>query len=430
MVRFSLLPRFSLVLATASLVFARPIAFRPHDEDSTPQTELELLSEGNKAFRESVDPELLEKLAHEGQAPPFMFLGCSDSRVSEGTIFDAQPGTLFAHRNVANQFLSTDPNVESALAYATSALNVHHIIVMGHYGCGGVASAIMSRPKGPNIDAAQSAIHNWIEPLRELYASSDRPEIVDLRERLKNHTRIPEPPLHEPGFRALVEENVKSTVRRIADSTIVRNHYARLNKSTSNSNLDSDLDVTSEKTGSPDTSNPYIHAIKPRPKPRPHVLFIHGWVYDIETGKIVDLDVSIGPPGKKIPRVPSLDSVLKSTSTSASSTTTTTTTTMTMTMISPEDDDEDEQVAANRDDAMIPESDRTATTHDDDEKNPHQRPLASPRQAIIPHRPPSISSVSRFLQQLPAIPSLSQSPLPALTQVLRLIQFDLKRLSM
>ncbi|EAU80883.2 carbonic anhydrase [Coprinopsis cinerea okayama7 len=322
------------------------------------------------------------------------------ARVSEGTIFDAQPGTLFAHRNVANQFLSTDPNVESALAYATSALNVHHIIVMGHYGCGGVASAIMSRPKGPNIDAAQSAIHNWIEPLRELYASSDR-------ERLKNHTRIPEPPLHEPGFRALVEENVKSTVRRIADSTIVRN-----------------------KTGSPDTSNPYIHAIKPRPKPRPHVLFIHGWVYDIETGKIVDLDVSIGPPGKKIPRVPSLDSVLKSTSTSASSTTTTTTTTMTMTMISPEDDDEDEQVAANRDDAMIPESDRTATTHDDDEKNPHQRPLASPRQAIIPHRPPSISSVSRFLQQLPAIPSLSQSPLPALTQVLRLIQFDLKRLSM
>ena len=101
-----------------------------------------------------------------------MFLGCSDSRVSEGTVFRAQPGTLFTQRNIANQYNPTDPNAQSVLAYAVAELGVKHIILMGHYGCGGVGASIIPPPA--SVDAANGAVQAWIQPIREIFQSSSR----------------------------------------------------------------------------------------------------------------------------------------------------------------------------------------------------------------------------------------------------------------
>ncbi|KXN86497.1 Carbonic anhydrase [Leucoagaricus sp. SymC.cos] len=211
--------------------------------------------------------------------PSSMFIGCSDSRVSEGTVFNAQPGTLFTERNIANQFHTTDPNTHAVLAYAVAELGVKHVIVMGHYGCGGVAAAIAS-PPAASIDAANGVVQDWIKPIRELFQSSNRPEIVELRDRLGNQTVVEEPDISEPGFRALVEENVKAGVKRIATDSVIVNHYATLGTNAT---------LTTKRAESNDP---------------PGDIFIHGWVYDIANGEIHDLGVSVGPPGKPVPAAP------------------------------------------------------------------------------------------------------------------------------
>jgi carbonic anhydrase len=93
--------------------------------------------------------------------------------VSEGSIFDAGPGTIFAHRTIANQFHASDTGALSVLAYAITHLGVRRIIVTGHYGCGGVAAAIAS-PPADAVDAADSAVQAWIDPIREIYQTSAR----------------------------------------------------------------------------------------------------------------------------------------------------------------------------------------------------------------------------------------------------------------
>ncbi|TFK26093.1 carbonic anhydrase [Coprinopsis marcescibilis] len=282
-----------LALATVSLALAHPVhehAQARRDIRIIGQTssslvrrqdapELQALVDGNRSFRDA-DPALLKKLADDGQEPPFLYLGCSDSRVNDGTIFNAKPGTFFSERNIANQFHSTDGNTESVLAYGVSVLGVKHIVVMGHYGCGGVAAAIASRPIG-KVDAANGAVQNWIEPIRELFASSSRPEIVELRERIKGRTDVEEPENNEPGFRALVEENVKASVGRIAQDSIITNHYSLL------------------ASNSSETANERRAEGGPAAN-----VFIHGWVYDIENGEIKDLGISVGPPGQPIPAIP------------------------------------------------------------------------------------------------------------------------------
>ncbi|TFK72481.1 carbonic anhydrase [Pluteus cervinus] len=244
--------------------------------------ELNVLFEGNQKFRETIsaeNPGILKQLSDDGQKPPFMFIGCSDSRVSEGTVFKAQPGTLFTERNIANQFHNTDSNAHSILSYAVSVLGVKHVIVMGHYGCGGVAAAIASPPESP-VDAAFSEVENWIEPIRALFQASSRPEIVELREKIKGQTNVPEPEIQEPGFRALVEENIKQSVNNIAKTSVLANHYHKLSLN----------GTTSEKRSEEEA--PLVD------------VYVHGWVYDIETGEIRDLGISVGPPGKEIPATP------------------------------------------------------------------------------------------------------------------------------
>jgi carbonic anhydrase len=233
-------------------------------------TSLDILAAGNQAFRTNIaqtDPGLLEQLTINGQHPPFMYFGCSDSRVSEGTVFDALPGTLFTERNIANQFLPNDNNVKSVLGYGVATLGVTHIIVMGHYGCGGVGLAITS-PPSPPIDAATAAVQNWVAPIRELYLTSNRSEIVQLRNQNQQLKSVPEPDVNDPGYRALVEENVKINVGRIVDASIIRNQFY----------------LVSNENGAP--------------------VFIHGFVYDIATGVVSNLGISVGPPGVPIPSIP------------------------------------------------------------------------------------------------------------------------------
>ncbi|KAF8889699.1 carbonic anhydrase [Infundibulicybe gibba] len=281
MFAFNLLLPFLLV----TFAFAHPLSETadrsPFTRAADPSTssELNALLEGNKQFRQKIEadsPGLLKTLAL-GQEPPFLYIGCSDSRVSEGTLFNAKPGTLFTQRNIANQFHASDANAHSTLSYAVSDLGVTHILMVGHYGCGGVAASIASPPAAP-VSAADASLQAWIGPIRELYQTSTRPEIVAMREQVKSQPVVEAPEIGNPGFRALVEENVKAGVHRIASDPVITNHYALL-------------------------SSPQKRADHGEHKPI-HDVFVHGLVYDLETGEVKNLNVSVGPPGKAIPTVP------------------------------------------------------------------------------------------------------------------------------
>jgi carbonic anhydrase len=234
-----------------------------------PYPELTALATGNEEYVKTMNSHhhgLLQGLAQNGQHPPIVIFDCSDSRVSEPLIFSSLPGDMFKSGNIANQVLESDFNSLSVLSYAVEHLHVKHVIVMGHYGCGGVQAAILSPPPLPWGPAAQ-AIEGWILPIRQLYQTSTRPAIVEYREKqpLGGHSAAPALDLHEPAFRALIEENVKSNVQRIASSQVLKEHYEK----------------------HPDEA-----------------VFIHGLVYDIETGRAYDLRISTGPPGKPVPTVP------------------------------------------------------------------------------------------------------------------------------
>jgi len=284
-----------VALSALSGVLSLPCPHHARRSTGNPESELQSLYEGNLQFKtneNNTDPGLLKTLATQGQKPPFLFLGCADSRVSEGTIFNAKPGTLFVERNIANQFHGNDLNSAAVVSYGVTALGVQHIIVMGHYGCGGVAAAIQNRPSAP-LDPDTVAVQSWIDPIREVLQTSTRPELVTLRESLVNQTSISAPSYQDPGFRALVEENVKANVQNIATGTTFQNHNAALKKRNYR---------RSGKVALVD-------------------VFIHGWVFDIETGTISDLGVTVGPPGAQIPPSPFLpvgSSSTVSTSTSAS----------------------------------------------------------------------------------------------------------------
>lgn len=106
-------------------------------------------------------PEFFTNLA-KGQNPPFLWIGCSDSRVPVNQILDVDPGEVFVHRNIANQVISTDTNAISVIEYAVDHLKTPHLIVCGHYGCGGVKAAI------DNLNEGITA--QWIQPIRKLYS--------------------------------------------------------------------------------------------------------------------------------------------------------------------------------------------------------------------------------------------------------------------
>jgi len=144
---------------------------------------------------------------------------------------------------------------------------------MGHYGCGGVAAS-MVLPPGLNPG---SAVHDWILPICHIYGTSKRPEIVAYRTKYANTTASQDTPdLHDPAFRALVEENVKANVNKIAKSAVMQKHYA----------------LAAQATTTANNSEPIEE------------VYIHGWVYDIENGQVSDLGVTVAPPGKVVPPTP------------------------------------------------------------------------------------------------------------------------------
>jgi carbonic anhydrase len=174
------------------------------------------------------DPHFFDKLA-EGQQPPLLWIGCADSRVPANEIIGADPGEVFVHRNIANMVLHTDMNMLSVLDYAVNVLKVKHVIVCGHYGCGGVKAAMGNQNIG--------LIDNWIRHIKDVYRfhNDELNAIDDEVER----------------FDRFVELNVVEQVMDLAKTSIVQGAWR------------------SQQT-----------------------LQIHGWVYDIKDGIIRDLGVN------------------------------------------------------------------------------------------------------------------------------------------
>lgn len=188
--------------------------------------------EGNKnwvANKINEDPEYFAKLA-KGQSPPLLWIGCSDSRVPANEVIGAQPGEVFVHRNIANMVVHSDMNMLSVLDYAVNVLKVKHVIVCGHYGCGGVKAALGNDSIG--------IIDNWIRHIKNVY-------------RL-HHTYLDSIVDETKRFDAFVEINVKEQVFDLAKTSIVQGAW---------------------KNGGD--------------------LNLHGWVYGLNSGIVKDLQVNL-----------------------------------------------------------------------------------------------------------------------------------------
>ncbi|WP_297332857.1 carbonate dehydratase [Flavobacterium sp.] len=189
--------------------------------------------DNNKIWSEnklSEDPDYFQKLA-QGQSPPLLWIGCSDSRVPANEIIGAQPGEVFVHRNIANMVVHSDMNMLSVLDYAVNVLKVNHVIVCGHYGCGGVKAAMGNQSIG--------IIDNWIRHIKDVY----RHHRVYLDSIVNEHDR----------FNAFVEINVKEQVYDLAKTSIVQGAWRNGQE-----------------------------------------LCLHGWVYGLDTGIVRDLEVNLG----------------------------------------------------------------------------------------------------------------------------------------
>jgi len=168
---------------------------------------IERLLDNNRkwsASRMQADPGFFRRLCGL-QAPAFLWIGCADSRVPANEIVGLQPGELFVHRNVANVVAPGDANCMSVLQFAVDVLNVRHIIVCGHYGCGGVAAALETVPTG--------ALGHWLDNIEQVY-EANREEI----DRLDHF---------DAKQRRLCELNVLAQLRRLANTTTVRGAWRR-----------------------------------------------------------------------------------------------------------------------------------------------------------------------------------------------------------
>ena len=162
----------------------------------------ERLLKNNKQWVENqlaLDPTYFEQLA-KGQSPEYLWIGCSDSRVPANEITGTQPGEIFVHRNIANLVVHTDVNLLSVLQYAVDILQVKHIIVCGHYGCGGVKAALTSTHLG--------IINKWLRNIKDVYRFHQAE--LDL---ISNE---------EDRVDRLVELNVKEQVINLAKTSIIQ----------------------------------------------------------------------------------------------------------------------------------------------------------------------------------------------------------------
>jgi len=162
----------------------------------------------NKAWAEEIkadDPEYFERLSHI-QTPEFLWIGCSDSRVPADRITGTQPGEIFVHRNVANLVINTDVNLLSVVDFAVSHLKVKHIIVCGHYGCGGIKAAITKTDY-------KYVLNMWLRSIKDVYRIH-RDEL----DGIKNN---------EEKTNRLVELNVQEQVQNLAKTSIIQKAWQR-----------------------------------------------------------------------------------------------------------------------------------------------------------------------------------------------------------
>ncbi|MBC5863375.1 carbonate dehydratase [Flavobacterium turcicum] len=190
------------------------------------------LLENNKVWVESqlaIDKDFFKDLA-KGQNPQLLWIGCSDSRVPANEIVGAKPGEVFVHRNIANMVVHSDMNMLSVLDYAVNVLKVKHVIVCGHYGCGGIKAAMGNQSIG--------IIDNWIRHIKDVY-------------RL-HHAHLDSIEDETTRFNTFVELNVKEQVFDLAKTSIVQGAWSN------------GQDLT-----------------------------LHGWVYGLNSGFVTDLEVNI-----------------------------------------------------------------------------------------------------------------------------------------
>jgi carbonic anhydrase len=196
---------------------------------------LEELKDNNRAWaraRLAADPGFFRRLEGQ-QAPRYLWIGCSDSRVPANEIVGLDPGELFVHRNVANLAPPQDANYLSVLQFAVEVIKIEHIMVVGHYGCGGVSAAVDGKRRG--------LVDHWLHPIREVQRDhrGELEAIADPRARLDR----------------LCELNVMRQAVNVASDVFVREAWAK---------------------GA--------------------TLFVHGWVYSLANGLITDLDITMGGP--------------------------------------------------------------------------------------------------------------------------------------
>ena len=170
-------------------------------------SELNSLLEGNRLWAESIkesDPQFFEKLS-EMQTPEYLWIGCSDSRISPSSSVGLLPGEMFVHRNVSNLVIHTDMNCLSVMQFAVEGLNVKHIIVCGHYGCGGVKAAM--------DDTRFGLIDNWLRHIQDIAHKYER-ELDSLAS-------------YEERFDRLCKLNVIEQVISASETTIIRSAWER-----------------------------------------------------------------------------------------------------------------------------------------------------------------------------------------------------------
>ena len=167
----------------------------------------------NKAWSQNVvsrDPDFFVNLAKE-QNPKFLWIGCSDSRVPAETVVNAKPGEIFVHRNIANQVINTDFNCLSVLQYAIQVLQVKHIIVCGHYGCGGIKAALEKQQTGLVIT------NKWLMHIKDIYRLYQDELSILPSDKMLNR---------------LIELNIMEQVYRLAHTSIVQSAWKRGHKTT------------------------------------------------------------------------------------------------------------------------------------------------------------------------------------------------------
>ncbi len=205
-------------------------------------TAYEQLFENNKKWIASMkekDADFFEKLSQD-QTPEFLYIGCSDSRVPANEIMGLEPGEVFVHRNVANIVASVDLNVMSVINYAVAHLNVKHIIVCGHYNCGGVKAAMMPKDMG--------ILNPWLRNIRDVY----RLHQAALDGIQEEHER----------YNRLVELNVQEQAINVIKTAVVQKSYVKNRYPT-----------------------------------------VHGWVFDLNTGVLKDLRINFTEVLKDIQKI-------------------------------------------------------------------------------------------------------------------------------